>query len=84
MTPKQRLPRRFPVGTRLVVEGEPDRHGTLRVVSRYLVMPNGRRYDLATNASAPNGSAPDAPHPAGPVPPGAVGPRRRRAPTAQA
>lgn len=74
MTPKQRLPRRFPVGTRLVVEGEPDRHGTLRVVSRYLVMPNGRRYDLAPNAPLPNA----------PVPPATSGPRRRRAPAAQA
>ncbi|EJW13042.1 hypothetical protein A33M_0868 [Rhodovulum sp. PH10] len=40
------LPRRFPVGTRLVVEGEPDPHGVLRIVQRYLVMPNGRRFDL--------------------------------------
>lgn len=64
MTPKQRLPRRFPVGTRFVVEGEPDRHGTLRVVSRYVVMPNGRRYDLMPQP------------PAAPVP---DHPRRRRA-----
>ncbi|MBK5959924.1 hypothetical protein CCR97_17190 [Rhodoplanes elegans] len=77
MTPKQRLPRRFPVGTRLVVEGEPDRHGTLRVVSRYLVMPNGRRYDLAPNAPVPSAPAPNAP-------PAAGGARRRRAPAAQA
>ncbi|MFL9825870.1 hypothetical protein [Rhodoplanes sp. SY1] len=76
MTPKQRLPRRFPVGTRLVVEGEPDRHGTLRVVSRYLVMPNGRRYDLGSNAASPDGPMPNTPV--------AGGPRRRRAPTAPA
>lgn len=74
MTPKQRLPRRFPVGTRLVVEGEPDRHGTLRVVSRYLVMPNGQRYDLAPQAPMPNA----------PVPPATGGPRRRRASAAEA
>jgi hypothetical protein len=68
MTPKQRLPRRFPVGTRLVIEGEPDRHGALRVVSRYVVMPNGRRYDLMPQAGAPQGT----------VPPAAAGARRSR------
>ncbi|WP_146604387.1 hypothetical protein [Rhodoplanes roseus] len=70
MTPKQRLPRRFPVGTRLVVEGEPDRKGALRVVSRYVVMPNGQRYDLMPSA--------DGPSPQGPMPPRTGGARRRR------
>lgn len=73
MTPKQRLPRRFPVGTRLVIEGEPDRHGALRVVSRYVVMPNGRRYDLM-----PQGT------PQGPMPPAAGGARRSRRSAASA
>ena len=45
-----RLPARFPVGTRYIVEGEPAKGGKLRIVSRYVVMPNGRRYDLMTPA----------------------------------
>lgn len=74
MTPKQRLPRRFPVGTRLVIEGEPDRHGALCVVSRYVVMPNGRRYDLMPQGTPPQG----------PVPPAAGGARRSRRSAASA
>src|SRR3979409_2680985 len=41
-----RLPARFPVGTHYIVEGEPAKGGKLRIVSRYLVMPSGVRYDL--------------------------------------
>jgi len=41
-----RLPVRFPVGTHYIVEGEPAKGGKLRIVSRYLVMPSGARYDL--------------------------------------
>ncbi len=47
-----RLPARFPVGTRYIVEGEPAKGGKLRIVSRYLVMPSGVRYDLM-NTSEP-------------------------------
>jgi hypothetical protein len=43
-----RLPSRFPVGTHYIVEGEPAKGGQLRIVSRYLVMPSGERYDLMT------------------------------------
>jgi hypothetical protein len=46
------LPARFPVGTHYIVEGEPAKGGKLRIVSRYLVMPSGARYDL-TNAPEP-------------------------------
>jgi hypothetical protein len=46
MAMQPRLPARFPVGTRYVVEGEPAKGGKLRIVSRYLVMPSGVRYDL--------------------------------------
>jgi hypothetical protein len=47
--PKQRkLPARFPVGTRYIIEGEPGTAGKLRVLSRYVLMPNGVRYDLMT------------------------------------
>ncbi|HKY87776.1 MAG TPA: hypothetical protein VJL90_13515 [Pseudorhodoplanes sp.] len=40
------LPREFPEGTRFVVEGRPDPDGKTRIVSRYLVFPDGRRVDL--------------------------------------
>ena len=41
-----RLPNRFPVGTRYVVEGRGGARGRLRVASRYLEFPNGRHVDL--------------------------------------
>jgi hypothetical protein len=46
MALRSRLPTRFPVGTRYIVEGEPGTGGELRIVSRYMVMPSGVRYDL--------------------------------------
>jgi hypothetical protein len=52
MAMEPRLPSRFPVGTRYVVEGEPAKGGKLRIVSRYLVMPSGVRYDLMNSESA--------------------------------
>ncbi len=48
----RRLPTRFPVGTRYIVEGEPNEAGELRITSRYLVLPNGRRLDVTANARA--------------------------------
>jgi hypothetical protein len=42
------LPREFPEGTRFVVEGRPGSDGKTRIVSRYLVFPDGRRVDLPT------------------------------------
>jgi hypothetical protein len=50
MAMQPRLPARFPVGTRYIVEGEPAKGGKLRIVSRYLVMPSGLRYDLMNSA----------------------------------
>jgi len=41
-----RLPRRFPVGTRYVLEGIPAKGGQLTVISRLLVLPNGQQFDL--------------------------------------
>jgi hypothetical protein len=49
MANQPRLPARFPVGTRYIVEGEPGKGGELRIVSRYVVMPSGVRYDLTTS-----------------------------------
>jgi len=43
----RRLPKRFPVGTKYVVEGRPGRHGELRMFQRYVVMPDGRRINVA-------------------------------------
>jgi len=44
------IPSRFPVGTHYIVEGEPRKGGQPRIVSRYVVMPSGVRYDLMTPA----------------------------------
>jgi hypothetical protein len=40
------LPKRFPVGTTYVVEGHGGEGGHLRVFSRYVVLPGGRRINL--------------------------------------
>jgi hypothetical protein len=45
---QSRLPEQFPVGTHYIVEGEPAKGGKLRIVSRYLVLPSGVRYDLTS------------------------------------
>jgi hypothetical protein len=50
MATQRQLPSRFPVGTHYIVEGEPRKGGQPRIVSRYVVMPSGVRYDLMTPA----------------------------------
>jgi hypothetical protein len=45
MATHPQLPSRFPVGTHYIVEGEPRKGGQPRIVSRYVVMPSGVRYD---------------------------------------
>ena len=47
----ERLPRRFPIGTKFVVEdkGFGDNH----IYSRYLVFPDGRCVDLPSRSPAP-------------------------------
>jgi len=40
------LPKRVPVGTTYVVEGRGGADGELRVFSRYLVLPGGRRINV--------------------------------------
>ena len=42
-----RLPKRFPVGTTYVVEGQGGEHGQLLVSSRYVVLPGGQRIEIA-------------------------------------
>ena len=41
-----RLPDRFPVGTRYVIEGSGGGEGRLRVHARYLEFPDGRQVNL--------------------------------------
>jgi hypothetical protein len=41
------LPKRFPIGTTYVIEGRAGQNGHLRVFSRYIVLPNGRRVSVA-------------------------------------
>jgi hypothetical protein len=43
------LPKRFPVGATYVVEGSGGENGHLRVFSRYVVLPGGRRINLGAN-----------------------------------
>jgi hypothetical protein len=52
-----RLPKRFPVGTTFVVEGrtvagDGKNSKDLRVFSRFVVLPGGRRIDLGGDAAA--------------------------------
>jgi len=46
-----RLPSRFPVGTRYVVEGRGGGEGRLRIHLRYLEFPDGRHVDLPVDVA---------------------------------
>jgi hypothetical protein len=46
MADLDRLPRRFPVGTRYVVEGAPGADGEFSITSRMVVLPNGTELSL--------------------------------------
>jgi hypothetical protein len=54
-----RLPRRFPVGTKFVIEGKRGREGQTQVFNRYLEFPDGTFFPLpvrpAKRKSAPAG-----------------------------
>jgi hypothetical protein len=58
MARSARMPKRFPVGTRYVVEGRSGQKGVFQVSARYLVLPSGRRLDLPTTKVAMNRLAP--------------------------
>jgi hypothetical protein len=47
-----RLPSRFPVGTRYVVEGRGGGQGRLRIHLRYLEFPDGRHVELPVDVAA--------------------------------
>jgi hypothetical protein len=52
-----RLPRRFPVGTRYVLEGVPGKEkGQLQVISRLVVLPDGTKFDLTHEPIEPRRS----------------------------
>ena len=48
-----RLPKRFPIGTTYIVEGQGGESGHLRVFSRYVLLPGGRRINLADDSGGP-------------------------------
>jgi hypothetical protein len=47
-----RLPRRFPVGAKYVVEGYGGEKGNLRVIARYVVLPGGGRINIPAAGTA--------------------------------
>jgi len=47
------LPRRFPVGAKYVVEGYGGEKGNLRLIARYIVLPDGRRINVPADLSQP-------------------------------
>jgi hypothetical protein len=51
-SPADRLPSRFPVGTRYVIEGRGGDDGRLRIHLRYLEFPDGRHVDLPIDLAA--------------------------------
>ena len=53
MAAVNRLPSRFPLGARYVVEGEPNQQGELRITSRYVVLPNGTKLDVRIDGGGP-------------------------------
>ena len=52
-----RLPSRFPIGTRYVIEGRGGGDGRLRIHVRYLEFPDGRHVDLPTDSWTARGNA---------------------------
>jgi hypothetical protein len=53
-----RLPRRFPLGAKYVIEGYGGEEGNLRVIARYVVLPSGRRINVPAGIAAGRGVAP--------------------------
>ena len=46
------LPARLPAGTRYVIEGRPGKAGKMRIVSRQLILPNGKQFDVSAESFA--------------------------------
>jgi len=47
-----RMPKRFPVGTKYIVEGRCDEDGVFHTSARYVLLPNGRQIDLPKKSIA--------------------------------
>jgi hypothetical protein len=47
-----RVPRRLPIGAKYVVEGYGGGEGNLRVIARYVLLPDGRRINVPAAASS--------------------------------
>ncbi len=47
------LPSRFPVGTKLVIEGRPAADGEVQVFKHYIEFPDGRYLQLAARPAKP-------------------------------
>lgn len=45
-----RLPKRVPVGTKYIIEGKSQGQGEVHIFSRHLVFPDGRCFDLPSDA----------------------------------
>ena len=52
-----RLPRRFPVGTKFVIEGKRGREGQTQVFSRYLEFPDGTFFPLPVRPAKRNSAS---------------------------
>ena len=50
-TQANRLPSRFPVGTKLVIESRPIRNGEPAILSRYVELPDGRSFSLPSRVA---------------------------------
>ncbi len=44
------LPKHIPDGTHYIIEGRPDKAGKMRIVSRQLILPNGKQIDLGAKS----------------------------------
>ena len=44
------LPKHIPDGTHYIIEGRPDKAGKMRIVSRQLILPNGKQIDLGARS----------------------------------
>jgi hypothetical protein len=49
----RRVPRRLPIGAKYVVEGYGGEQGNLRVIARYLLLPDGHRINVPPDLSRP-------------------------------
>ena len=48
-----RVPRRLPIGAKYVVEGYGGGEGNLRVIARYVLLPDGRRINVPAKLCRP-------------------------------